>query len=151
MNAWCVTMPLNFWHIFFVNEMFQAPVWKDFFFFFFFFFFFLLLIVEMFLCHVIFFFLFFLNSKMKYTFSDFILHTFKKFKFKFYHSTEGHTFSFWPCYIRYVLLIIDKLPVEFSLLMPLLHLPLETINRFIHPRHFFTILLSLYFFIMKIR
>ena len=46
----------------------------------------------------------------------------------------------------YVLLIIDKLPVEFSLLMPLLHLPLETTNRFIHPRHFFTILLSLYFF-----
>ena len=44
----------------------------------------------------------------------------------------------------YVLLIIDKLPVEFSLLMPLLHL--ETTNRFIHPRHFFTILLSLYFF-----
>ena len=46
----------------------------------------------------------------------------------------------------YVLLIIDKLSVEFSLLMPLLHLPLETTNRFIHPRHFFTILLFLYFF-----
>ena len=87
-----------------------------------------------------------MKEKIKYTFSDFILHTLKKFEFKFYHSTEGHTFSFWPCYIRYVLLIIDKLPVEFSLLMPLLHLPLETTNRFIHPRHFFTILLSLYFF-----
>ena len=44
-------------------------------------------------------------------------------------------------------MIIDKLSVEFSLLMPLLHLPLETTNRFIHPRHFFTILLSLYFFL----
>ena len=43
------------------------------------------------------------------------------------------------------LLIIDKFPVEFSLLMPLLHLSLETTNRFIHLRHFFTILLSLYF------
>ena len=41
--------------------------------------------------------------------------------------------------------------VEFSLLMPLLHLPLETTNRFIHLRHFLTILLSLYFFIMNIR
>ena len=85
------------------------------------------------------FFFFFLNSKMKYTFSDFILHTFKKFKFKFYRSTEGHTFLFWPCYRRYALLIIDKLPVEFSFLMLLLHLSLETTNRFIHPRHFFTI------------
>ena len=128
----------------------RLQFWKVFFFFFVFFFF-LLLIVEMFLCHVIFFFSFFLNSKMKYTFSDFILHTFKKFKFKFYRSTEGHTFLFWPCYRRYALLIIDKLPVEFSFLMLLLHLPLETTNRFIHPRHFFTILLSLYFFIMNIR
>ena len=51
-------------------------------------------------------------------------------KFKFYHSTEGHIFSFWPCYTRYALLIIDKLPVEFFRLMPLLHLPLETTNRF---------------------
>ena len=59
-------------------------------------------------------------------FSDFILHTFKKFRFKFYHSTKWHTFSFWPCYIRYGLLIIDQFPVEFSLLMPLLHLSLET-------------------------
>ena len=98
------------------------------------------------------FFIFFIKKrirnerKIKCTFNDFILNTFKKYKFKFYHSAEGHTFLFWPCYIRYVLLIIDKLPVEFSLLMPLLHLPLETTNRFIHPRHFFTILLSLYFF-----
>ena len=55
--------------------------------------------------------------------SDFILHTFKKFKFKFkfYHSTKGRTFSFLPCYIRYTLLITGKFPVEFSLLMPLLH------------------------------
>ena len=90
-----------------------------------------------------------MKEKIKYTFSDFILHTLKKFEFKFYHSTEGHTFLFWPCYVRYILLIIDKLPVEFSLLMPLLHL--ETTNRFIHPRHFFTILLSFYIFIMNIR
>ena len=80
-----------------------------------------------------------MKEKIKYTFSDFILHTLKKFEFKFYHSTEGHTFLFWPCYVRYILLIIDKLPVEFSLLMPLLHLPLETAHRFIHPRHFFII------------
>ena len=45
--------------------------------------------------------------------------------------------------LRNFLLIIDKFPVEFSLLMPLLHLSLETKNRFIHLRHFFTILLSL--------
>ena len=79
-------------------------------------------------------------------FSDFILHTFKKFKFKFHHSTERHTLSFWPCYIRYALLITDKLPVGFSLLMPLLHLPVKTANRFIHLRHFFIILLSLWKF-----
>ena len=41
-------------------------------------------------------------------------------------------------------MIIDKLP-EFFLLMSLLHLPLETTSRFIHLRHFFTTLLSLYF------
>ena len=57
----------------------------------------------------------------------------------------GHTFLFWHCYTRYVLLIIDKFPVEFSLLMPLLHLSLETAYRFIHLRYFFTILLSLSF------
>ena len=38
--------------------------------------------VKLFLCHVIFFYFFLNNSKMKkkkiYTFSDFILHTFKK-------------------------------------------------------------------------
>ena len=67
----------------------------------------------------------------------------KNLSLNFYHSTVGHTFSFCPCYKRYALLIIDKLQVEFSLLMPLLHLPT---NRFIHPSHFFTILLSLYFF-----
>ena len=76
---------------------------------------------------------------------------FKKFKFKFHHSTEGHTFSFWPCHIRYALLIINKFPVEVFLLMPLLHLPLETTNRFIHLRYFSTILISLYSFIMNIR
>ena len=119
------------------------------------FFSFLVLTFEMFLCRITFF-LFFLifNNERRIKlilFSDFILHSFKKFKFKFYHSTKGHSFLFWLCYIRYALLIIDKLPVEFSLLMPLLHLPLETTNRFIHLRHFFTILLSLYFFIMNIR
>ena len=66
-------------------------------------------------------------------------------KFKFYHSTKGHTFSFWLCYIRYALLINDKFPVESSLLMLLLNLSLKTTNRFIHLRHFFTILYSLYF------
>ena len=48
--------------------------------------------------------------------------------------------------IRYALLIIDKLPVEFLLLMPLLNLPLETTNRFIHLRHFFTNLLFIFFY-----
>ena len=48
---------------------------------------------------LVFFFLFFLIPKWKknkiyFSLSDFILHTFKKFKLKFYHSTEGHTFSF---------------------------------------------------------
>ena len=119
------------------------------------FFSFLVLTFEMFLCRITFF-LFFLifNNERRIKlilFSDFILHSFKKFKFKFYHSTKGHSFSFWLCYIRYALLIIDKLPVEFSLLMPLLHLTLETTNRFIHLRHFFTILFPLYFFIMNIR
>ena len=38
-------------------------------------------------------------------------------------------------------LIIDKFPVEFSILMPLLHLTQETTYRFIHVRHFFAILL----------
>ena len=38
-------------------------------------------------------------------------------------------------------LIIDKFPVEFSILMPLLHLSLETTYIFIHVRHFFAILL----------
>ena len=67
-------------------------------------------------------------------FSDFILQTFKKFKCKFYHSTKGHNFQFWSCYIRYALLIIDKFLVEFSLLMPLLHLYSEITYRFIHLR-----------------
>ena len=90
------------------------------------FFFFLLQTVEMFLCHAIF---FFLNiPTWKILFSDFILHTFRKFKFQFYHSTKRHTFSFWPRYISYVLLIIDTLPVELSLLMPLLHLSVEGIS-----------------------
>ena len=61
-------------------------------------------------------------------FSDFILHTFRKFKFQFYNSTKRHTFSFWPSYIRYTLLIIDKLTVELSLLMPLLHLSVYGIS-----------------------
>ena len=46
---------------------------------------------------LVFFFFFFLIPKWKKNkiyLSDFILHTFKKFKLKFYHSTEGHTFSF---------------------------------------------------------
>ena len=51
-------------------------------------------------------------------------------KFKFYHFTEGHTFSFWYFYTRYDMLINDRIPVEFSHLMPLLQLPLETTNRF---------------------
>ena len=38
-------------------------------------------------------------------------------------------------------LIIDKFPVEFSILMPLLHLSLETTYIFVHVRHFFAILL----------
>ena len=59
-------------------------------------------------------------------FSDFILHTSKKFKFEFYHSAKSYTFLFWPCYIWYALLIIDKFSVEFSILMPLLHLSFET-------------------------
>ena len=82
--------------------------------------------------------------------SDFIPYTFKKFKFKFYHSTKGHTFSFWSCYIRYTILVIDKFSVEFSFLMPLLHLSLETTYRFIHLRHFFTIAFFT-FFLMNIR
>ena len=76
----------------------------------------------------------------------------KNLSLNFYHSTEEHTFSFWSCYTRYALLIIDNLPVEFSLSMPLLHLLLENTNRFIPLRCFFTILFSLYFFlIMNIR
>ena len=43
-------------------------------------------------------------------FSDFILHSFKKFKF--YHSTKGHAFLFWPCYIRYALLSEICCPVS---------------------------------------
>ena len=38
-------------------------------------------------------------------------------------------------------LITDKFPVEFSILMPLLHLSLETTYIFVHVRHFFAILL----------
>ena len=83
-------------------------------------------------------------DRKKDIFSDFIRHTFKKFKCKFYHSPKGYTFSFWPCYIRYVLLIIDKFLVK---LMPLLHLPLKTTYRFMYLRHLFTILLSLYIFL----
>ena len=71
-----------------------------------------------------------------------ILFTFKKIKFKFYLSTEGRAYLLVLALLRYVLLIIDKLQVEFSILMPLVHLPLETTNRFIYPRHFFRILLS---------
>ena len=78
---------------------------------------------------------------------DFIPYTFKKFKFKFYHSTKEHAFSFWPCYIRYTLLVIDKFRVEFSFLMPLLHLSLEPTYRFIHLRHFFTIAFFIFFLI----
>ena len=63
-----------------------------------------------------------------FLFSDFVLHTFRKFKFQFYNSTKRHTFSFWPSYIRYTLLIIDKLTVELSLLMPLLHLSVYGIS-----------------------
>ena len=94
--------------------------------------------------------LFFLieSSKMKekkilILFTDFILHTFKNLSF--FHPTKGHTFSFWPCYLRYALLIIVKFPVELSLLTPLLHLSLETTDRFIYLSNFFTILLSLSF------
>ena len=54
-----------------------------------------------------------------------------------YCPSKGHIFSFWPCYIRYALLIIDKFPVEFSLLLSLLHLSLETTYRFIDQRFFF--------------
>ena len=43
------------------------------------------------------------------------------------------------------MLIIDMFLVEFSLLMTLLDLYLETTYRFIHLRHFFTALLSLNF------
>ena len=50
---------------------------------------------------------------MKYTFSDFILHTFKNFKFKFYHYAEGHTFLFQSCYIRYVLLLLISFQQDF--------------------------------------
>ena len=64
----------------------------------------------------------------------FHIYTFKKFKFKFYHSIKGYTFSFWSCYIRYALLIIDQFPVEFSLFRTLFHLSLETSYRFIHLR-----------------
>ena len=34
-----------------------------------------------------------------------------------YCPSKGHTFSFWPCYIRSAQLIIDKFLVEFSLLL----------------------------------
>ena len=34
-----------------------------------------------------------------------------------YCPSKGYTFSFWPCYIRSALLIIDKFLVEFSLLL----------------------------------
>ena len=68
---------------------------------------------------------------------------------KFYHSIEGHTFLFWTCYIRYALLIVDKLPVELSLLMSLIHLPLEITNRFIQAfLHNFAFFI---FFIMNVR
>ena len=71
--------------------------------------------------------------------------------FTFYHSTKGRTFSFWTCYIRYILLIIDKFPVEYFLLKLPSHLSLETTWGFIHIRRFFTILFFYlyHFFIMN--
>ena len=57
---------------------------------------------------------------------------FKNLSLSFYCSTKGHTFWFWPCYVRYALLIFDRFPVEFSFLMSLLHPSLETTYRFIH-------------------
>ena len=81
-------------------------------------------------------------SLKKILFSDFILHT---------HSTKGHTSSFWPCYIRYTLLIFDKFSEQFSLLMPLLHLSLETTSRFIHLKTFLNNFAFFKFFIINIR
>ena len=62
---------------------------------------------------------------------------------KLYHPTEGYSFSFWPCCMRYCLLIIDKSPAEFSLLMQAFHFSLENTYRFIHPRISFLILLRI--------
>ena len=67
---------------------------------------------------------------------------YKLLKFKFYNHTGGPATQG-----IYTLLIIDKFPVEFSLLMLLLHLSLETTNRFfIHQRSLFPILLALSLF-----
>ena len=98
--------------------------------------------------HVIFFFSFKKNknSKMKEGKKNwyFLLILFCiLLKFKFYHPTKRHTFSFWPCYIRYVMFDYCNISVEFSLLMALIHLSLETTYRFIYLRYFFTVLLPL--------
>ena len=84
----------NLWYFDKINK----SVWKMIsliFFLSFLIFFFLLLTIEMFLCCVViffpsFFFKFQNERKIKYIFSDFILHIFKKYKFKSYHSTEWH-------------------------------------------------------------
>ena len=75
---------------------------------------------------------------------DFLLHTFKSEIW--YHPTKVHTLWIWPCYIRYVMLIINKFPGEFLLLALLLHLSLETTYSFIHQIVFFQCCLLFHFF-----
>ena len=75
---------------------------------------------------------------------DFILHTFKSEIW--YHPTKVHTFWIWPCYIRYPMLIINKFPGEFLLLVLLLHLSLKTTYSFIHQIIFFQCCLLFHFY-----
>ena len=71
----------------------------------------------------------------------------KNLSLSFMISLKGIPSHFGPAsYIRHVLLVIDKLPVEFSLLMRChYYICLQKLLA-IHPSYFFTILLFSYFF-----
>ena len=75
---------------------------------------------------------------------DFVLHTLKSEIW--YHPTKMHTFWIWPCYIKYAMLIINKFPGEFLLLVLLLHLSLETTYTFIYQIFFFQCCLLFHFY-----
>ena len=90
------------------------------FFFFSFLFFFFLLFFILHCCNVLFHVLSFLKkiSKMKKMWCFLLILFYILVTIQvLYHPNERRTFSCWPCYIRYALLIIDNFPIEFAVVI----------------------------------